>query len=168
MLLKPTSDWGPSGKLAYNDPTISTPKYKSVHSTNTIVLINGLPSDIDDNNDDDDGDSNDLGLQLWGRVSTSKSDETPSSLTNRNQKSTTATPHVVVTGASSVEMTTLPKMPGPSILKNSKNGKNYMKQKTSPTEYSPSKQPLINTDVKNNIKNNFTQYDNSKGDIKRN
>lgn len=65
-------------------------------------------------------------------------------------------------------MTTLPKMPGPSILKNSKNGKNYMKQKTSPSEYSPSKQPLINTDVKNNIKNNFTQYEKSKGDIKRN
>lgn len=54
-------------------------------------------------------------------------------------------------------------MPGPSILKNSKNGKNYMKQKTS-----PSKQPLINTDVKNNIKNNFTQYEKCKGDIKRN
>lgn len=65
-------------------------------------------------------------------------------------------------------MQTIQKMPGPSILKNSKNGKNYMKQKTSPSEYSPSKQPLINIDVKNNIKNNFTQYEKSKGDIKRN
>ncbi|CAD7087923.1 unnamed protein product [Hermetia illucens] len=130
-LLRPTAEWGPAGRPCCIIPSNSKQQHESNRYDSVAtgrILTNGVPSDSPTHGG---------GGNAYGEYELA--------------------PIVVVTGAQIESQSMSSRCPGPSILKNPKNGKyantsssSSAKQKHPSADYSPSKQPLIGPELRHN------------------